>query len=203
MNPLPLCSLLLLLSTSVALAQPSATPPQDPAACQRACCACGALAYPMAYDLRLTLTSEELDLLAEGELSTGRYVTGGVISSMYGFGIGHIIQGRWAERGWIFTVGETVGAALLISGVEDYVSSWSVDHAPTERQHRHANRKIVGGLFTLLGFRVVEIVDAWATPPKRNARVRALRRRVGLAGVSPFVAPSYDGGGTAGVVARF
>ncbi|MDE0092418.1 MAG: hypothetical protein OXN83_03930 [Oligoflexia bacterium] len=35
-----------------------------------------------------------------------QYFAGGAASFVLGFGIGHAIQGRWKERGWIFTAAE-------------------------------------------------------------------------------------------------
>ena len=70
-------------------------------------------------------TEEDVVMPAEESaktISTGRYIGGGLASMIFGFGTGHAIQGRYSERGWIFTVlGFTpfaclAGPALLLTG---------------------------------------------------------------------------------------
>ena len=61
------------------------------------------------------LLDKSLSVKAEQESSYERafktipqdqYFAGGAASFVLGFGIGHAIQGRWKERGWIFTATE-------------------------------------------------------------------------------------------------
>src|SRR5262245_38862858 len=49
------------------------------------------------------LTPEERELLARGEIDAGSAVAGGAIGTFFGFGIGHAVQGRYSDMGWIFT----------------------------------------------------------------------------------------------------
>lgn len=46
-------------------------------------------------------------------ISRGQYIAGGVLGTIPGFGIGHAIQGRYTEKGWIFTLSQL--ASLLAS----------------------------------------------------------------------------------------
>ena len=66
--------------------------------------------------LQLQFSDEDLLILERGRISTGQYVTGGVIGSYFGFGIGHMIQQRWIDRGWIFSLGESAAIAAIVVG---------------------------------------------------------------------------------------
>src|SRR5687767_4797890 len=48
---------------------------------------------------------------------TGKYITGGILASTVGFGIGHGVQGRYGDKGWIYTATEAGGLALMLAGV--------------------------------------------------------------------------------------
>lgn len=138
------------------------------------------------------LTPEEAKLLARGEISSGTHVAGGLAAFFLGLGVGHGIQGRWDETGWIFTVGELASIAAIIVGIGEGEDS----------------ALVVGGAVGLVVFRVWEVVDAFAGPARHNRRLRELRMRLGYPpapyAITPFVAPPRDGaGGVAGVSVRF
>ncbi|HYX31582.1 MAG TPA: hypothetical protein VE954_00620 [Oligoflexus sp.] len=42
------------------------------------------------------------------EMSGFRHFVGGALSVVPGFGLGHTVQSRWRESGWIFTAGDVV-----------------------------------------------------------------------------------------------
>jgi hypothetical protein len=118
------------------------------------------------------------------------------------------VQGRYGETGWIFTLGEVGSATLFVVGIvqtfNDCYLERGCEHSAT------AAPFILGGFIGLVGFRVWEVVDAFVVPARRNARVRALRMRLGLpppmySRIQPYVAPtlSRDGGATAGLTFRF
>ena len=123
---------------------------------------------PQPQVVQLQLTEEQQELLARGEISLGQYITGGILAYVAGFGIGHAVQGRWNERGWIFTVGEVGSLGVLFYGLTQCC------------QHQRGQGYMLGGLFALAGFRIWAIVDAWVVPPSHNRQVRALRRSLGL-----------------------
>lgn len=165
-----------------AAAQPGATPPHSPP--QR------------------PLSDEELELLGRGEISDGAYVGGGLIGTFFGFGLGHAVQGRFVDKGWIFMAGEAGSVALLAYGMGDCYSLLAEQPAE-ECGHDGA---FVLGLVGFLGFHVWELIDVWTEPPAHNARVRAVRMRAGLPAYGLFAAPSLgrgDAGGVAGLTLRF
>lgn len=91
---------------------------------------------------------------------TGKYITGGVLASTIGFGIGHGVQGRYAEKGFIFTATEVGGLALILAGAS--TCKEEIDIYGTKSTKCSSNSAIVAGAGILIGFRVWEIVDAWA-----------------------------------------
>lgn len=97
------------------------------------------------------------DSKATGRVGVGRYVTGGVIGTTLGFGIGHSIQDRyWRDYGWVFTVGGilTWFHAMLPSGI---TSNECDDEACQAERDRDADR----ALMWLLGFKAIETVAVW------------------------------------------
>ena len=67
--------------------------------------------------MQVQLTLDEQFLLERGYISEGQHIGGGLISLFFGWGIGQAIQGRWSEKGYIFTLGEGVSAGLMIWGM--------------------------------------------------------------------------------------
>jgi hypothetical protein len=122
---------------------------------------------------REQLSDDDRDLLDDGPIGDGPYIAGGVVGTLLGLGIGHAIQGRYGEKGWIFTVSELASAALIVAGAEECVDNILVGRTCS----RSASYTI--GTWGLLGFRIWEIVDLWAAPPARNKKYRRLKRRLG------------------------
>ncbi|WP_374001395.1 hypothetical protein [Bdellovibrio bacteriovorus] len=120
-----------------------------------------------------SLSERDREILARGEISKGRYIVGGILGTYpLGFGIGHAIQGRYTEKGWIFTVGEAGSLAVLIAGMGSCMSSWHSDNC-------NGNGGLIWiGAFSFIGFRIWEIVDVWAAPPELNRRYRELKSRL-------------------------
>ncbi|MFZ3229510.1 MAG: hypothetical protein WA160_04845 [Pseudobdellovibrio sp.] len=98
------------------------------------------------------------------EVSTGKYITGGILGSVIGFGIGHAVQGRYAEKGLLFSVGEAVGFTLVISGAVKCIDE--KDKSTNKECSSSANSQILIGGVAMLGLHIWEIVDVWtgATP---------------------------------------
>lgn len=131
------------------------------------------------------LTADERALLARGEIGEGARVGGIVASVAFGLGTGHAIQGRWMERGWIFTFGELAGLGL-----------GAVASSESDIDARTVNVLGFVGLATFIGLHVWEIVDASSVPEQHSCRVRELRRRASQAPVValPFVTNSCGRG---------
>lgn len=145
-----------------------------------------------------SLSQQDREILDRGEISTTRYVIGGVVGTYpLGLGIGHAIQGRYSEKGWIFTVGEVGSATAFVAGLGNCASNWSSENCD--------NGLIWIGLAGYVGFRIWEIIDVWAAPPDLNRRYRELKSRVSGYDEMTFE-PSFvplAGGGALGVRITF
>jgi hypothetical protein len=155
------------------------------------------------------LTAEENELLKRGEISEGEHIGGGLAALFLGFGSGQAIQGRWGDRGWIFTLGEVASIGLLLWG---WSEAWNCTLDDVECDDSRGVGKLTVGALAFSGFRVWETIDAFAVPAGHNRDVRALRMRLGYPpagygrpGYSLHLAPSQGNGrgGVAGLTVRF
>jgi hypothetical protein len=130
--------------------------------------------YKIPYE---DLTQEEKEILARGEITSTPYVIGGLLGIWPGFGIGHAVQGRYSEKGWIFTVGELGAITIIAIGIGQSATSCSTYYGTCSTSNNGASAILVG-VVGYVGLRIWEIVDVWATPPSFNNRYRDLRNRV-------------------------
>ena len=181
-------------------AQPYAQPYTQPYAPPVAPPGAGSYGYPAPYFY--LLTPEEQDLLLRGEITQDRIIGGGLLGMFMGFGLGHAVQGRYSEKGYLFTLGElgsivaiTVGLLACLDSLEDGCQD-------------SGQATAVAGLIGLGIFRVWEMVDVWTGPGDYNQRVRAARAKAYGYGTYPdyslYLAPAGHGaGGVAGLTLRF
>jgi len=148
-------------------------------------------------DAQPTLTEEEADIVAHGEISVGKWITGGVLASTIGFGIGQAAQGRWRYTGWIFTAGE--GGSVLAVGYAGIDMLLNSDHRGKSDFQPYV---LFGGLILFGGLKIWDGIDGWVGPPRHNRRYRELLEKSGrkpslIDRVKPFVGP-IDGGAVGG-----
>lgn len=143
---------------------------------------------PQKFNLS-NLSEDDRRILERGEISTTRYVVGGVLGTYpLGFGIGHAIQERYSDRGWIFTVGELGSIVVAAAGMGDCVTNWSSSGSCN-------GGLFFLGIFSFVGFRIWEIIDLWAVPPELNERYRELKHRMGdNITFRPVFVPQANGG---------
>jgi hypothetical protein len=146
------------------------------------------------------LSPEEQRILDRGPVPQGRYISGGVTGSIVGFGIGHAIQGRYGERGWIFTVGELGSITAMIVGAVQCATTR--DAYGNERRCTDGDSLIVTGLVGIIGFHVWEVIDLWVTPNRINRRYDQLTRSSNR--MSNFrMTPTLDANATPGLALAF
>lgn len=121
------------------------------------------------------LSPEDQRILQRGEIDQGRYIAGGVVGTIAGFGIGHAIQGRYRDGGWVFTVAEGVSMGIYTVGLISMLG----DSINNNKSSSSGSGLIVAGAIGYLGFHIWEIVDLWVEPGKINARYHQLRRERG------------------------
>ncbi len=157
------------------------------------------------------LTAEEREILQKGEITKGRYITSGIVGTAAGFGIGHGIQGRYGELGWVFTVAETASVILLLRGLSKCVDDGIYDSNTDDDiwYARNGNEGCDSGLMSLglvgfLGFHIWEIIDVWTHPPAHNRRYRSIKNRSSSPAEKTnfFILPT-DKGATAGLAFTF
>lgn len=114
--------------------------------------------------LMALLCSKYSFAIDSSNISTTRYVTGGILSIYPGFGIGHAVQGRWAEKGWIFTTGESISATIAVIGLGECGISSGISSG----RDCSGKDKILVGTVGFIGFKIWEIVDAWILSKAMN-----------------------------------
>src|SRR4051812_37136493 len=100
-----------------------------------------------------SLSEDEREILAGGEISHGRYIGGGITGSIVGLGIGQAIQGTYIPRGLIFTLAEAGSLSLMIWGAADcYEQAFGAILVNTNRVNCHSGALVAGALI-FTGFR--------------------------------------------------
>ena len=187
-----------LSSTAFAQSAPAAAPAPTPAAAPSVVVVNTSPA-PSA-EARLQLSAEDQELILDGEIGPVGHIGGGLVATFVGFGTGQAVQGRWLERGWIFTVGETASLGVMVYGLGKAATS-CVNEDGSDCGSSGLGL-VAGGAIALTGLHIWEIVDAFVAPIGHNRRVRAAKLRAnghsGIASVAPYVAPAQAGNGTVG-----
>ncbi len=93
------------------------------------------------------------------------YSNGNILGSILGFGIGHSINGNYADKGWKFTLGEALPILLVGS------SFLFAYNAPGNYHNSNLGYVLLSifvvlplGLATFAGFKIWEIIDLLSTP---------------------------------------
>ena len=92
-------------------------------------------------------------------VSKDDYVVGGLVGSIVGFGIGHAVQSRYKNLGWVFTAGEGIGL----------VAAKAIPAAMVETTGHARDYISLAGWTLFIGFRLWQIVDLWVyTKPEHR-----------------------------------
>lgn len=166
-------------------------------------------AQPSGYaptPMPVQLTLDEQFLLERGYISDGQQVGGTVVAIFFGFGVGHAVQGRFMERGYLFAIGDAVMAAVMINGMAKlyYCVYNDCSRAEEDSMIRWLVIGSIGGGIV----RTWEVVDAAVGPTTHNRKLRDLEIRLGRRAplytrMTPYLAPAHDSGAVAGVSLRF
>lgn len=103
------------------------------------------------HQVKSQMTNEEQDIYLKGEMDKTKYIVGGVLGTYpIGLGIGHAIQGRYSEKGWIFTAGEL--GAMAVSTISLVGCFGEIE------TNRNCNlTPFVIGVYGYLAFRILEL----------------------------------------------
>ena len=132
------------------------------------------------------LTPEELLILDKGLYSSGEIYGGAAMGFVIGYGTGHMIQGRYGERGWIATVGTLGGITVIISAVGKTCTE--IDAYGDAEQTWCGGTRLLTGLLVIVGTKVWEVADLLSTPKAHNKRYRSLKERTFMG-----ILPTTDG----------
>jgi len=117
------------------------------------------------------ITADERAVLDQGRVTDGQWVAGGLVGTFVGFGIGQAIEGDYAQKGWIFTIGDVAGMGMLMAGVFDSTADCSGADC-------QVSPWVWVGLGTLTVFRLWEAIDAWVYPAGHNTQYDAISARL-------------------------
>lgn len=112
--------------------------------------------YPQSFAMENESQEDNISQTSQQKTIENKiYIGGGIVGSLIGFGIGHHIQGRFLEGGWIFTV---LDIGLIIGG--GALGNW-IGNPLTNVDARN----FLYILLTLgIGLRVWQAIDAWWLP---------------------------------------
>lgn len=110
-----------------------------------------------------------IPVLIDRPLNLGTYITGGVLGTTLGFGIGHGIVGEYGSIGWVFTTTEVGSLALMVAGA---AVGWGQPLGGDKAQTGLALMTV--GALCLVGFHIWETIDIWVRPRRRIVRHRQI-----------------------------
>lgn len=88
-------------------------------------------------------------------VSTGRYITGGVLGSAIGLGLGHAVHGRYLDNGYLFTLGELFLPFVIGPAI------YKMRTTKTQREKCTDFCGFTDGFYIFVGLRVWETIDLW------------------------------------------
>ena len=99
-------------------------------------------------------------------MSYDDYVTGSIVGTLFGFGSGHALQGRYADNGWKFTATEIAAVGIIAASLAPCKSDFFSSHALTLNQRLEKCQKTGLVVGNLLGAatHIYEVFDLWLTP---------------------------------------
>lgn len=123
-----------------------------------------------------------------GTTSSDRYIAGGLLGTIVGFGFGHMVNGTWHNTGWIFTLSQSVSLTMMSLGLATALTG-----------ENFGEKMMYAGMIGHLVSRVGETIDVWARPKVYNVTelVPVPNSPVPRAQLSPWFAP-----GSAGISGR-
>lgn len=112
-----------------------------------------------------------------GPLTQARYITGGVIGSIVGFGVGHAIVGEYSTMGWVFTMSQSLSLGVpILAAVVMAIIYWDGSANGTVDQLITTwGGFLWTGIALWAAFRIWEIVDLWVRPRSRLIRASDLK----------------------------
>ncbi len=125
------------------------------------------------------LSTDEVEVYQYGKISNASLIGGGLLGTFFGLGTGHIVEGQYGKKGWIFTVGELGSIAVISVGLAQAVNAGiDCSFGSGNNCSKSGDGLIITGTLAYVGFRIWEIIDVWTTPSRVNAEYDAIKARV-------------------------
>ena len=135
-----------------------------------------------------------------------KYQTGGIVSTLFGFGAGHAIQQRYADDGWIFTAGEMAAGSVVLASLVPCRKDL-MEHRNNYSRSRFdkcEQTPLIIGYLTFSGLRIWEIADAWLTPnPALKKRLFSAQAHRQDPPITMSIIPGPQGASALNLVYRF
>lgn len=95
------------------------------------------------------------------ELDLRRYMAGGALGTVFGFGIGHAVQGRYGtDYGWLYTAAELSSLAVIGLGFAE-ADKCEGRGDRRDRCLRTSGLTALAGYLLFTGVRITEIITVW------------------------------------------
>lgn len=120
------------------------------------------------------------------KIGTVRYVVGRGLGIYPGFGLGHVVQGRYFEKGWLFTLGEAAFATVAVAGLGEC----GLTSAIYAGKNCSGQDKILIGVTGFVGFKLWEIVDVWSYSTQNGQTENTTKKSI----LKTVFLPTADGG---------
>lgn len=114
----------------------------------------------------------DVEIFERGEISNTRYLLGGTIGTLVGFGSGHAIQGRFNDPGKKFLAYDAGALGFFLAGS---IAACGLQGSNGGSNECRTTQNI--GAAILIGVRLWEAYDLWTTPIYENKRYRDLTKK--------------------------
>ncbi len=121
-----------------------------------------------------TFSPEDREILEEGLIDQQKYVTGGILGTVVGFGSGHGVIGKYKQVGWLYTASEVGFLGLMAVGYRKSVQDTFQAGVTGNFDGPNYGLMIVGYI-GFISSRIGEIFDIWNRPFDHNRRHQELK----------------------------
>jgi hypothetical protein len=135
-----------------------------------------------------SLNSKDREIWNRGPIDDKRYYVGGTVGTIFGFGLGHLMQDRYSDKGLLFTTGEL---GSILGGI--LAPAILCGSTPSSTRDNCASNFSTAGLVSFSAFKIWEIYDLWRTPIVDKERYQLLKKKFKDSGQIDFGASEVNG----------
>jgi hypothetical protein len=120
-----------------------------------------------------TLTPEDHEVLARGEITDRESDYGKVFGTLVGFGTGQMFEKRYMNTGLILTLTEASATALIAFGFST-CNEGGFNNTPGTSKRCSVGAAVVG-IVGMVGLKTWEIIDVWTAQSTQNSQYHFLK----------------------------